>query len=337
MRIQKLASTAGFLAIDLTDPPSAAGVVRSGPKILQSGAKDLARSLTYTFASFGMRRAGLSGGLDATPEARADAVAAMVAELADAVGAGRLSLDAGKGIDPSELATLNAMDARNPQRAEHAAAAHVAGVVAAAEAALGGLAGRTAAIEGFGATGPALVEALAGAGASVVTVATGAGSLSTTAGLDPGTVATTWAEHGDNLVAALAAADPEPAWKALIAPVDVLIVGSKTGVITHSNAERVAARAVVPHAPLPYTTRAMLMMERKGAVVVPDFLATAGTVLTDWADGQPSVTDAARRVAEAVRAAASHERGCFLGACFAAEQFLSTWQETLPFGRPLAP
>jgi hypothetical protein len=81
----------------------------------------------------------------------------------------------------------------------------------------------------------------------------------------------------------------------------------------------------------------MLMMERKGAVVVPDFLATAGTVLTDWADGQPSVTDAARRVAEAVRAAASHERGCFLGACFAAEQFLSTWQETLPFGRPLAP
>ena len=31
-----------------------------------------------------------------------------------------------------------------------------------------------------------------------------------------------------------------------------------------------------------------------------------------------------------------HDEGAYLGACYRAEAFLRTWQETLPFGRPLA-
>ena len=39
-----------FVVTDLIDVPSF-GIVRSAKKILQGGAKDLARSMTYTFAS----------------------------------------------------------------------------------------------------------------------------------------------------------------------------------------------------------------------------------------------------------------------------------------------
>ena len=35
-------------------------------------------------------------------------------------------------------------------------------------------------------------------------------------------------------------------------------------------------------------------------------------------------------------ALAGSDDGPFLGACYAAEAFLSTWQDELPFGRPLA-
>lgn len=338
MRIQKLSSTDGFLAIDLVDAPSAAGVVRLAPKILQGGAKDLARSLTYTFASFGIQRAGLSGGLNATPETRADAIAAMVTELTEAVAGGRMAIDAGKGLEPAEITGLAAVDTRHPQHGEIAGDALAAGVVAAASAAVGGLDGRTVSIEGFGATGPALAAGFVGAGATLVAIGTASGAVLAPDGLDPAALAAGWSEHGDGLGAALAGdAEAEPAWKALTAGADVLVVGSKTGVLSHSNVGRIAAKAVVPHGPLPYTTKAMLMLERSGAVVVPDFLSTAGPALTWWPEGDPSVTAVAERIATAVTSAVGHERGCFLGACFAAEAFLSTWQEHLPFGRPLAP
>ena len=34
--------------------------------------------------------------------------------------------------------------------------------------------------------------------------------------------------------------------------------------------------------------------------------------------------------------ALTSDDGPFLGACYSAEAFLSTWQDELPFGRPLA-
>ena len=84
MKIHKLSSVDAFLAIDLDGAP-AAGVVRSAKKILQGGAKDMARELTYTFAAFEMQRGGVSGGINALPDDRDTAVAAFVEELAPMV------------------------------------------------------------------------------------------------------------------------------------------------------------------------------------------------------------------------------------------------------------
>ena len=49
-----------------------------------------------------------------------------------------------------------------------------------------------------------------------------------------------------------------------------------------------------------------------------------------------SAPKAASTVAALMTEALASEDGPFLGACYAAESFLSTWQDELPFGRPLA-
>ena len=50
MKIQKLESINAFVAVDLEDV-AGRGTVRASKKILQGGAKDLARSITYGLAS----------------------------------------------------------------------------------------------------------------------------------------------------------------------------------------------------------------------------------------------------------------------------------------------
>ena len=42
-------------------------------------------------------------------------------------------------------------------------------------------------------------------------------------------------------------------------------------------------------------------------------------------------------VAAVVAEVADHNDGLIIGACVRAEEFLSTWQDDLPFGRPMAP
>ena len=213
------------------------------------------------------------------------------------------------------------------------------GIVAAAGVAAGGLEGRTVAIEGFGAAGAAVVTAMAAEGARLVAVAGPEGTVVAPEGLDVGALSQAWADDGD---AALGALDAGP----LLAPgtvlgveADVLVVGSKPGVIDHGVAAGVSASAVVPGGPVPVTAKALAVLRRAGVVVVPDFVSTAGPLFAGWpldgATTDPAVA-AAEAVAGSLREVLGHEQGPLLGACLRAESFLATWREDLPFGRPLA-
>ena len=71
--LRKLSTTNAFVVTDLEDTPSF-GIVRCAKKILQGGAKDLARSMTYTFASFEMKHGGASGGINALPDEKVEAI-----------------------------------------------------------------------------------------------------------------------------------------------------------------------------------------------------------------------------------------------------------------------
>ena len=64
VKIHKLESTDAFIAFDLDDAPSV-GITRLARKVLQDGAQLLARSTTYSFASFGIQMGGGSAGINA--------------------------------------------------------------------------------------------------------------------------------------------------------------------------------------------------------------------------------------------------------------------------------
>lgn len=344
MTLHKLTSTNAFVVVDLDGAETASGVVRCAPKILQGGAAEMARSVTYSFASFELQRSGASAGINATPDQRDEAIAAFVAELGGDVEAGRLALDPAKGVSDDDLAPLRSIDPRPPLRWTTidglALRDHLAGTgpAVAASAALGGLEGRTAIVEGFGPTSPALVRSLAERGATIVGVSTASGAVVDGGGLDPVAMVQAWETHGDAMVEQLG--ENQPSWKINASPADVAFVGSKMGVIDDKNVAKLQFGALVPHGPLPYTTYALVALQRAGTVVLPDFLGLAAPLLADTAgaDSAPEevITSALGAVEDAVTEVIDHPEGAVMGACLRAEAFLSTWRDSLPFGRPLA-
>ena len=211
-------------------------------------------------------------------------------------------------------------------------------MVTAAERALGGLDGRTVAIEGWGSAPAGLPAALAARGATVVALGTATATVTAEGGFDAAALATADAADPAGLPGA---GGPGPAGAVLGAGADLLLLGSKAGVLDHNAVGGVTARAVVPWGAVPVTAKALAALGRAGTVVVPDFLATAGPALEALGLVAATATpdEAAASVAALVGAALddvlTHERGPLLGACLRAEAFLGTWAP-LPFGRPIA-
>jgi glutamate dehydrogenase/leucine dehydrogenase len=339
VKMHKLESTDAFIAFDLDDAAPAVGVVRQAPKILADGAVLLARSSTYQFATFERQVGGASAGINAKADVRAEAVTAFVDEVSPLVEQGTFLVQPGKGVDTSELAPLRAVDARADLFWEHGDSLRGLSAAVAADTASGGLDGRTAAIEGFDASGPALLRALAERGAKVVAISTAKGTLTVAQGLEVDALVGAFEAHGPAMVAELAGEPADPA-AVFAQPADVLFAGSKAGVIDHDLAAGLEVRTVVPAGAVPVTAKALAELRRNGTVVVPDFVSTAGPTFAMWPDDGATI--------ETVRAAAivgviavmgevlDHDDGPLLAACYRAEAFLSTWQDSLPFGRPLA-
>jgi len=287
VRTQKLETTDAFVVWDLEGAARSVGIARLAPKILQEGAEMLARSVTYTFAAFGVKLSGASAGINARPEGRDAAVEAFVTELAPLAGAGTLVLHAGSGLHDADLAPLTRSDMT--ALADDELTAHSA--VAAAEAMVGSLADKSVIIAGSGPVADSAAIALGDRGADV--------------------------------------ADGE-----LDAPADALLVAGKSGMITHEAAEGVKATTVVPLTPLPITAKAYAVFRRAGVIYIPDFVALAAPLLA--ACDSDNETDPVERVQTAVTELAPSGPDAWLVAVGIAEAFLSTWQEALPFGRPLA-
>ena len=305
MPTHKIKSTSAFVVFDLEDAETASGPVRCAPKILPSSAAELARSATYTFAAHGCKRGGASAGINAKGDERDEAVRAFTDEIADMMATGKFLPDAGRGMMEDDLRHLRTDDLRGEALfAEHKGmplATYLQGVgaVAAAEAALGGLEGRTAVLEDFGLAGLAAAKELEEQGAKVV------------------------------------AAEADPIWTA---EADIFFAGSKIGAVDHNAAELFAPMALASLAPLAFTTKALVALQRKGAKVLPDFVCLGGPIYAEGTTSSDDAIAAARTsTAALVEEASEHPEGIFLGACAVAERFLLTWRDELPFGRPLAP
>ena len=345
MRLHKFTTTEAFVAIDLVGAETSSGPVRWARKVLQGGAKDLARSQTYTYAALNMRHGGASAGISAEGPQRSEAVSAFVAEAAELVDYGTYLPDAAKGVGEADLAPLRDKDPRDTARLagnNSTFADQCEGLSAAvcAHHSVGDLTGRSVSIEGFGANGASLAAAVIERGAVVTAIATTTGTVSSGTGFDAQSLADGWAAHGADLVNELGEVG-SPA-DVFGSGTDVFFAGSKMGAVNHETAARIQdAKAVVACGRIPITARALAVLRRNGVAVPADFAALAGSTLALWGDPSRTEAEVLAAVVETVGQLsaeyAAHSDGPFLAACLAAESYLSTWQDDLPFGRPLAP
>jgi glutamate dehydrogenase/leucine dehydrogenase len=284
VRVQQLESTDGFLLFDLEGAEPAAGVARLAPKVLHDSAELLARSVTYSFATFELRMSGASAGINSKPDNREDAIAKFVEEVKPLVASGALTLSAGTGLSDADLAPLG-IEPPDPALTAHSA-------LAATEGVLGTLDGATVAVVGEGPVADTARLAAADRGATVA---------------DDGGVD---------------------------ASADALLVAGKAGVIDHDAAESVKARVVTPLTPVPVTAKAYAAFRRAEIVYVPDFIALAAPLLSTF---DPTATvEPVERVRGSMHDIAGEGPNAWLVAIGRAEAFLSTWQGSMPFGRPLA-
>ena len=321
------------MLVDLPNAPEATGIVRWARKILKDGATNLARSMTYSYGVLGMKVSGASAGISADPKVRNDSVAAFVANLTDALGERRVFLDAAKGVSEEDLAPLRGDDPRSGLYFEPTVAGSLAdaGVLAAAAWAHGPLDGARVTVDGFGPDEIRLARAAIAAGATVVAI----GPRQRTGGFD--------ADALDALAASADGTDVDPPGvpvdDGLHTGADVALVGAKANSVDHHRMEQIAAPVVVPYARLAVTTRALAVAQRADRRVVPDFVTVAGPLLAQWpaadADADSLRADVRNRITEVLASLPGGEDGLVLEACHAAEAFLSTWQDELPFGRPI--
>ena len=301
VKIEKLTGNA-FIAHDLVDAPCATGVVRVAPKVLQGGAKAMARTTTYTFAVRGLKVGGASAGISAEPDDVDGALEAFVTGVADRVGDGRLAFDPGTGVGGDALSSLEAGDPRPALHREVVDEMRVddrllgIGAVAAAMAAVDSTDGWTASVE------------------------PGPGAASVRAAL---------AEVGIDATA-----------DTLDAQVDVLFCGARQGSLDGATSETVDAKVVVPIGPHAVSAKGLAVLTQRGVVALPDFVTMAGPTYAGWPDGEVTIdaviADCRAGITRIVTESLAHPEGAFLGACYTAEEFLATWQDELPFGRPLA-
>jgi len=117
------------------------------------------------------------------------------------------------------------------------------------------------------------------------------------------------------------------------ADIDVLFLAGRAGIVDHDAATGVRARAVVPVTPVPVTAKAYAVLHRAGVKLVPDAVSCAAPLL-DVADRDGG--DPVERVAAVAAELAAGGGDPWRAAVDRAERFLASWQDRLPFGRPLA-
>lgn len=344
METRQLESTPGFVIFDLPDAQNYVGAARLGSRLIPGNATMLVRHLTYVFATLEQQRSGASIGLKSDPSDAAGAVEALAAELSDDFSSGRLSTSPGLRLNAELLAPVLAHDQRNliggDDRDGISFDDELIGVGAAAAAAglLGGLDGKRIAIEGFGPAGLGIAREAAAAGATIARVATAKGCAN--GQLDPVALAEAWLAHGEMCVESLSeGGEPAKPWTVWKDDVDVLFCGSKPAAMSGEGASMAGATPVVAFSAAAVSSKALAVLRAAGTPAAADFVAAVGPALGWWADAALTHDDLRSATADTVNGVmsetAGHDDGPFMAACYRAEAFLRTWQDELPFGRPL--
>lgn len=138
----------------------------------------------------------------------------------------------------------------------------------------------TAAIEGFGNVGVFTARFLSEAGVKIVCVSDSKGAIYNPKGLDVSKLEKVKQEKGS--VAAYKDGKILFPEKLFELPVDVLIPGARPDVIDDSNKAQIKAKIIVEAANIPIPITVEDELAKKGLLIVPDFVANAGGVISSY-------------------------------------------------------
>jgi glutamate dehydrogenase/leucine dehydrogenase len=355
-QIVELSSVPGFVVFDLPGAPVSAGGTRLAPDVGVAEVALLARAMSYKFAVLGHRVGGAKAGVAGDPSdtgSKAALMARYCAEIGPLADAGRFLTGPDMGTSEEDFGPL-----RERQAAPAAMGAVVGGVpfedmltgygvAVAAEAALRaglgwGWDGRSVAIEGFGKVGGGVAREVIRRGGRVVAVSTLAGCIADASGLDVELLLALRRAHGDACVARYGLRVAPPAELFTAAEADVVVPGTRPGVIDGPVASSLPAgvRVVAPAANVPYTEQGAEMLRQRGVLALPDFVCNAGAVIgyRSAADAAPAEVMAAveATITGLILEALQHPDGPVAGACERAGTFLRGWWGEPP-GLPFAP
>ncbi len=345
MKTLRLKTVDAYVAFDFECPTSAGGT-RLAADVTERETQLLARAMTYKFAVLGVNFGGGKGTIRATPSERDDAISRYVEEIRPLVESAKFLTSTDLGTVPDDFRSLPGTDQADLMHTEYMGMPLDAfltglGVATAAETALGGLEDRTAAIEGFGKVGGAAAVELTMRGARLIAFSTIHGSVQRPAGFDVDELLELRAQHGDRLVEHLGT-EVRPASELFAVEADVLVPGARIGVIDEARARTLRARVVAPGANVPYTARALEILNERNIPALADFVcnsgATIGYVTSGLQTSDQAVTVVEKRVRDLTRQSLEDPEGPLSGASRIAEAHLRTWldQGQMPDGPAMA-
>jgi glutamate dehydrogenase (NAD(P)+) len=282
----------GVLVIDNTARGIGKGGTRMQSRVSVEEISRLARVMTWKWAGVDLFYGGAKAGIQADPRSphKEEILRAFVRRLSNEVPEEYVfGLD--MGLTENDAAIIN--DELGDRGASVGTPYDLGGVpydqlgitgygvaeVVDQAAAETGIAGRRVALQGFGAVGHAAADRLHALGYQVVSVSTAAGALHDPNGLDIPTLLELRREHGDGLVSTLPELKIEPGAE-LFVDADIVVPAALQDVIDTSNVRQINAGLLVEAANLPTSQKAQAMLREAGVVVVPDFVANAGGVIS---------------------------------------------------------
>ena len=288
----------GVCAIHNTARGPGKGGIRMVPDVTTEEVMGLARAMTWKNAMADLPFGGAKSGIKAdpkklTPLQKEEMMRAFARKIADVV--------------PSEYIAGPDMNVTEKEMAEFADELHNMKSCTGKPASIGGLphelgstgfgvaistkvavkhmgkelSGMTVAIEGFGNVGTFAMKFLEEWGAKVVAVSDSKGTVYDKGGLKYADLMKIKAEKGT-----VTAANGEKldAAKLFELPVDILIPGARPDVINSNNVNNVKAKILTEAANLPAKYEIEQVLMKKGVVVLPDFVANAGGVISSYCE-----------------------------------------------------
>ena len=286
----------GVAVIDNTALGPGKGGVRLVPDITVGEVFGLARAMTWKNALAGIPFGGAKSGIAAPGNApnKGELVAAFaerIAPLVPSVYVPGPDMNIGENemaIIANTIGTPKASTGKPSSMGglPHELGSTGFGVALATEVALAHskvpIAGAKIAIEGFGNVGTFTMKFLTEKGAKVIAISDSKGTAYLEQGFDYNRMMQVKKEKGT--VTAYPGAKALPVADLFGLKCDVLVPGARPNVITERNGAEVKARIVVEAANIPMTPSVELSLSKRGILVIPDFVANAGGVISSYVE-----------------------------------------------------